>query len=239
MKPLFRTVLIVSAIITIVFTPGNVNAQEDNEPFSVGVDVVSSYVWRGVPQDPTAPKGSPNIQPYLSYKLGDLTLGTWGSGSFTGSVKEVDLYASYAIGNQVTVTVTDYNWNFTRNYFDYGQGTDHAFEAALAVSDIASLPLSASLNAFFAGADKLGNGDQAYSTYLELGYSLSDQVNVIAGASLNESPIYGTTGFGVTNVALKISKSLAFTDQFSLPVYGLLGFNPSGKHAYLVAGLSF
>lgn len=222
-----------------VFNPGMASAQEDNPPFSVGVDVVSSYVWRGVPQDPTAPKGSPNIQPYLSFNLGNLTLGTWGSGSFTGSVKELDVYASYAFGDHVTVTLTDYNWNFTQDYFAYGQGTDHTFEATVAVSDIASLPLSLSLNTFLAGADKLGNGNQAYSTYLELGYTLTDHVNVFAGASLKESPIYGTTGFGVTNIGLKISKDLAFTDQFTLPVYGLLGFNPTANQAFLVAGLSF
>jgi len=239
MKPLFSSSILFSALVAIVFTPGMASAQEEESPFSAGVDVVSSYVWRGVPQDPTAPKGSPNIQPYLSFSLGNLTLGTWGSGSLTGSVKELDLYASYTFGDHVTATLTDYNWNFTRDYFAYGQGTDHAFEAAVVVSDIASLPLSASLNTFFAGADKLGNGDQAYSTYLELGYSLSDHVNVFAGASLKESVTYGTTGFGFTNIGLKVSKELTFTDQFSLPVYGLLGFNPTGNGAFLVAGLSF
>lgn len=239
MKPLFRNLFLSCALVASVSTPRLASAQETNSPVSVGTDLVSSYVWRGVPQDPFSANGSPNIQPYISVSLGNFTLGTWGSGSFTGTVKEVDLYLSYAFGDHLSVTLTDYNWNFTRNYFDYGKETDHAFEASIAYSDIASLPLSLSLNTFFAGADKRANGDQAYSTYVELGFACSDDVLLFAGASVLESPLYGTTGFGVTNVGVKVSKELTITDRFSLPLFGLLGFNPTSNGAFLVAGISF
>lgn len=210
---------------------------QDESSFDAGADIVSSYVWRGLPQEAT--KGVPNIQPYVSFSAGSFSFGFWGSGSFVGNVKEVDIYASYAINDLFSVTLTDYNWNFTQRYFAYGSGTDHVFEASLAYAGLESLPLSASLNTMFYGADKKTNGDQAYSTYLELGYPISESANVFAGASLLESVTYGTSGFGVTNLGIKVTKELSITDSFSLPIYGIAGFNPSSNNAFLVAGMSF
>ena len=212
--------------------------------FSTGADLVSSYVWRGIPQDRTVTGnpglGSPNIQPCVSFTTGKLTIGSWASGSFLGNVKEVDLYATYTLSSALALTVTDYNWGFSNSYFNYGTGSDHLFEAALAYSGSGSFPISASLNTFFAGAaDKKTNGDQAFSTYIELSYPISENAKLIAGASLFESnAVYGTSGFGVTNIALKVSKSIAITDKFSLPVYGVLGTNPYTKNAFFVAGIT-
>jgi len=66
-------------------------AQEES-PFSVGGDLVSSYVWRG-----SKIGTGPNIQPYVEFTTGNLTIGSWGSFSLHegGNVMEVDLYASY------------------------------------------------------------------------------------------------------------------------------------------------
>lgn len=205
--------------------------------FSVGTDLVSSYVWRGFKQDGTATLQSPNIQPYVSYTFGKLTVGSWGSTSFTGTVKEVDLYATYAFSSALALTVTDYNWGFTQSYFKYGSGTDHVFEATLAYTGGESLPLSASLNTMFAGADKTSAGKQAYSTYLELGYQLTSNGKVFVGGLLTDAPAY-KSGAGVTNVGFKATKSIEFTDKFSLPVYGVVGVNPLAKDAFLVVGIT-
>jgi hypothetical protein len=206
--------------------------------FSVGTDIVSSYVWRGFKQDlsTTAPLQSPNFQPYVSYTTGKLTLGSWGSSSFTGTVKEVDLYATYAFSSAFALTLTDYNWGFTQSYFNYGSGTDHIFEATLAYTGPESMPLSASLNTMFAGADKTSAGKQAFSTYVELGYQLAANAKVFAGGAPLNTPMYG--GAGVTNVGIKVSKALELSDKFSLPVYGVAGANPSTGDAFLVVGLT-
>jgi len=45
--------------------------------------------------------------------------------------------------------------------------------------------------------------------------------------------------FGVTNVALRVEKSIAFSEQFQLPMFGIVGFNPAAENAYLVVGVSF
>ncbi|HET9571338.1 MAG TPA: hypothetical protein VFP20_08035 [Bacteroidales bacterium] len=205
--------------------------------FSVGTDFVSSYVWRGCKQDLTHTPQSPNIQPYVSYGIGGLTLGVWGSTSLTGTVKEVDLYATYAFSNTLALTLTDYNWSFTNSYFKYGSGTDHIFEATLAYAGTESLPLSASLNTMFAGNDKTTSGKQAFSTYVELGYSLADNAKLFAGGLLNDSQTYGI-GAGLINAGLKVTKSLEITEKCCLPIYGIAGVNPVAKDAFIVLGVT-
>jgi hypothetical protein len=204
--------------------------------FSTGADVVSSYVWRGIPQEGTG--GTPCIQPYLSYAVSGFTIGSWASSSFTGNVKEVDLYASYAITPFLAVTLTDYYYNFgvQPNYFKYDAGeTGHVFEGSLAYTGSA---FSASINTMFAGADKKADGDNAYSTYAEVGYQISPIAKVFVGASLLESATYGNDGFAVTNIGLKVSKTIQITDKFGLPVYGIAGANPESGNVFFVAGLT-
>ena len=208
--------------------------------FATGADIVSSYVWRGVPQEGT--KGTPNIQPYVSYTLGGLTVGSWASSSLLGNVKEVDLYATYAFSSQFAITLTDYNWSFAsaKGYFDYSATTDHIYEATLAYTGTEKFPISASVNTMFAGADKKPSDatKAALSTYIELGYQITPLVKVFAGGVLGESNAYSTTAAGVTNVGIKVSKSIAITDKFSLPVYGILGANPYSGGAFFVAGVT-
>lgn len=207
--------------------------------FSVGADLVSSYVWRGVNQDLTpGTKQSPNIQPYATYTLGGLTVGAWGSTSITGTIKEFDLYATYAITDKFSATLTDYNWNFSGlSYFKYTGVTDHVYEATIGYAGTESLPLSASINTVIGGFDKNSKGKQAYSTYLELGYQVCDAAKLVVGASLiDDTPLY--SGAGITNVSLKVTKSIELSDKFSLPVYGVAGFNTVAKDAFLVFGIS-
>lgn len=230
-----KKIKVLAICVIAVLSTMNVKAQ-----FATGADIVSSYVWRGIPQDRTVTGnptlGSPNIQPYASFTTGGFTIGSWASSSFLGNVKEVDLYATYAFSSALALTVTDYNWGFTNSYFNYGTGTDHIFEASLAYTGGA---FSATLNSMFAGADKLANGKNAMSSYLELGYQINPLAKIFVGASLTESPmVYYTTGFGFTNIGLKVSKSIAITDKFSLPLYGIVGVNPYSKSAFFVAGIT-
>jgi len=206
--------------------------------FSTGADIVSSYVWRGVPQEGSN-GGSPNIQPYVSFTTGKFTIGSWASGSFSGAVKEVDLYATYAISSAFAVTLTDYYYNFASqpNYFKYNDGTGHVFEGTVAYT---GPKFSASVNTMFAGADKKVSdaGKQAFSTYVELGYQIAPVAKIFAGGVLGASNSYITTDADITNVGIKVSKAIALTDKFSLPVYGILGANPSAKNAFFVAGVT-
>jgi hypothetical protein len=244
-----RSIRLVIVLAITVFTVSSVKAQ-----FVTGSDIVSSYVWRGISQDRavgTNPSlGTPNIQPYLSFTTGGLTIGSWASSSFAGIVKEVDLYATYAFSPAVALTVTDYNWGFShpKGYFYYGNGTDHLFEATLTYTGSATFPLGVSVNSMFAGCDTLSTGKAAFSTYAELSYPITANVKVFCGASLFQSlMVYNTSGFAITNIGIKVSKAIVITDKFSLPVYGILGANLSNKNydastkptsIYFVAGLT-
>ncbi len=85
-----------------------ISAQDKTSNFSMGADLVSRYIWRGV--DFGGP--SPHIQPYLEYAFGNtgLTLGTWASQSVGGisTGAEADLYLNYEVADLFTVGVTDY-----------------------------------------------------------------------------------------------------------------------------------
>jgi len=214
--------------------------------FAVGADVVSSYVWRGVPQEGSK-GGTPNIQPFVSYTAGAFTIGSWASSSFSGNVKEVDLYATYVISPLFSVTLTDYNYGFgtdslgSQKYFNYKKNeTDHVFEGTISYAGVESFPLSLSVNTMFYGADKKPSDatKQAYSTYFEFGYPVSSYAKLFLGGSVGESANYLTSKFGITNVGIKVSKSIAITDKFSLPVYGILGANPYAKNLSFVVGLT-
>ena len=206
--------------------------------FTTGADVVSSYIWRGIPQDVTL-SGAPNIQPFVSYTVGSLTVGSWASSSFIGITKEVDLYATYAITPAFAVTLTDYNYNFAGQpkYFDYTKATAHIAEATVAYTGAA---FSGSINTMLAGADKKPSdaNKNAFSTYAEVGYQITPAAKAFVGCSLMESATYGTTGFGITNLGIKVSKSIVITDKFSLPVYGIVGANPYSENAFFVAGVT-
>lgn len=207
--------------------------------FTVSADLVSAYIWRGIPQEGSK-GGTPNIQPSITYTNGSFSIGTWGSSSFSGQVKEVDLFATLAISNELSFTVTDYNWNFNRTYFNYqSHGTDHIYEATLAYTGVPPFPLSMSVNTMFYGDDKNANGNNAYSSYVEIGYPLTSMVKAFMGASLVNSPmIYGNSTFAMINIGLRATKIVKVTDTFSLPVYAILGCNPHSGKAYLVAGMT-
>jgi hypothetical protein len=225
-------ILAICAIAVLATVSSSVKAQ-----FSTGADIVSSYVWRGIPQG--GPSTTPNIQPYVSFTTGKFTVGSWASSSFIGDVKEVDLYATYAISSAFAVTVTDYDYNFgiQPKYFEYGKTTGHILEGTVAYTGSA---FSASINTMLAGADKKVSDDskQALSTYIELGYQINPLAKVFAGGVLGASNNYLTTKAGLTNIGIKVSKSIAITDKFSLPVYGILGANPYSKNAFFVAGVT-
>jgi hypothetical protein len=223
------------AISLIVFsTITNIVAQG----FTVNTDIVSSYIWRGINQG----SNQPNIQPAVSYASGKFSIGATGSGNFSGSLKELDLYATYTISPLFALTLNDYDWIFTANksYFNYKNNeTDHILEGSVSYAGIESFPLTASINTAFYGADKKADGNQAYSTYVELTYPVAVNAKIFVGASLFDSPnVYNNSQFSIINVGLKISKSISITDKFSLPVYGIIGSNPNTKNAFFVVGIT-
>ena len=212
---------------------------QDKVETTISGDIVSSYIWRG--QD----LGNVSLQPTLGVAYKGLSLSAWGSVGLTDSndTKELDLTLSYSIGG-FNVGITDYWFNTgldpENRYFKYGaHQTNHLFEATVGYDfGVASLQWYTN----FAGNDGTNkNGKRAYSSYFEVvvPFKLSAiEWTATAGAVPWATTSYGTTGFAVTNLALRATKDIKITDTFSVPLFAEVSGNPCSQKAYLVFGFT-
>lgn len=224
------------ALFTLAVTPA-VSMAQDKVEASIGADLVSGYIWRG--QD----LGNVSIQPSASVSYKGFTLSGWGSvGIDKNDTKEFDLTLGYSTGG-FSVSVTDYWFNNDAPYFHYGaHNTAHVFEAQVGY-DFGVLAVNWYTN--FAGNDGIkNNGKRAYSSYFNIsapfklgGLDWSAEI----GAVPWETSFYNNTanGFEISNVSLKATKDIKFTDSFSLPIFAQAIWNPATEGAYFVFGLSF
>ncbi len=249
-------ILLVALISLVCFTNRPVNAQPGKEasPFRITADLVSHFVWRG---SMATGSPTPNFQPTLAYTKGNFEIGVWGSTDFVGSYKEVDPYISLITG-QFKLTVTDYNWNFEKaNYFNYTNSeTGHRFEGSIGFTGTDTFPISITWNTMFYGLDKnsVDSTKQAYSTYIELGYSRGS-ISFFFGFTPWSGYYnnYGVTTFdpgaskktfSIVNIGASVMKALKISESFSLPLRATLVFNPSATYSrndyvHLVFGLTF
>lgn len=248
MKTLSRT--IATSILGLAFSAVAISASaQEAAPaatkgeFSAGADLVSSYVWRGFGQGST----SPAIQPTVKFAYGSLSIGAWGSTNFAGTAKEADFFVGYAISDKFSVTLTDYNWDFSKSYFEYdNDSTKHVYEISLAY---AGDKFSAAVNTMFYGNDKAIDGAElknAYTTYIELGYALTDNTTLAVGGLYTNKDAAGINayavaqdGFNICNISLKSTKEIKVTDSFSIPVFGSVILNPMTEDVNFVIGASF
>ncbi|MDR2474645.1 MAG: hypothetical protein LBD45_02190 [Bacteroidales bacterium] len=236
-----KKVLLSFAVASMIaaLTPLKMTAQ--GVEFSVGADIVSSYVWRG------SQLSGASAQPSAELSIGDFSLGVWGSTDLSG-YKEVDFTASYSIGG-LGIAVSDYFIPSGARYFDYSETGNHVFEGTLSYTLPEKFPLSIAWSTNFAGADLKYDGKRAFSTYVELGYPVTVK-DVELGFSLGFTPwegaaagggyyyTAGTDGFSVVNIGVKASKTIKITDSFSIPAFSQLVINPEREDIFLVFGLS-
>ena len=214
---------------------------QDEVEATISGDIVSQYIWRG--QD----LGSAAIQPTLGIAYKGLSLSAWGSYGIANSddTKELDLTLTYTIGG-FNIGITDYWTNDggdpDARYLKYeAHSTNHVFEANVGY-DFGFASLQWYTN--FAGDDGLNkNGKRAYSSYFEaiVPFKLATvDWTATAGVVPYATDYYNewTSGFSVTNVALKASKDIKITDTFSVPIFAELSANPRTQKAYLVLGLT-
>lgn len=99
-----KTLLITASLLLLMALAPQVKAQE----WSTGLDIYSSYVWRG-----TKFGSGPAFQPSVEFSAGGFAVGAWGSYSAsTDEAAEADLYMNYGFElgekSSLTFTVTDY-----------------------------------------------------------------------------------------------------------------------------------
>ena len=236
MKKIFRNTISVSAIALLLINPTKLIAQEKIES-SLGVDVVSSYVWRG------ENLSGFSIQPSISLDYKGFSLSAWGTASLENdSYKELDLSLTYTTGG-FSVGVTDYYVEGGPGYFHYqAYNTTHTFEAQIGY-DFDVLAINWYTN--FAGLDGTNkSGNRAYSSYISLTAPFTlgglDWCAEI-GATPWSTDYYngGSNGFTVCDISLGASKEIKITDTFTLPAFAKVTVNPKTEGSYFVFGLTF
>ncbi len=213
-------------------------AQDTVEP-TVGVGLVSDYVWRGFHL------GDVSVQPELGISYQGLSLSAWGSVGLSNpaDTKELDLTLGYEVGG-FSISVTDYWFNvgpdLLGRYFQYAADrTNHVFEATVGY-DFGFLSLAWSTN--FAGNDGVNKADnRAYSSYAELNVPFffgGVDWTATAGVVPYATDFYLADNFALVNLALTAEKEIPVTDSFSIPVFAQLAANPLTRDLFLVLGLS-
>jgi hypothetical protein len=227
-------------------------AEDDSKnDFSIGTDVVSSYVWRGTYQAGTS------IQPSMTYNVCGFTMCAWGSVDVGGfQYKEVDLSASYSLKN-VTIGICDY-WvagEMSYNYFDFSKNTIHLLDASLGYT-FDRIPLSIEWNTIIVGdatySKHIINGKmkKAFPTYIEATHNFKvKEIRLEAAVGVSpwhSSILYNrfdeggrTNGFAVVNLSLKASKDIRITGNYTLPIFSQLIFNPAKEDTFLIFGIRF
>lgn len=223
---------ILAFIMLFSFSLTFVNAQEEEKtsPFTAGADIYSSYVWRGTKF------AGPSIQPSVSYSIGGLKVGVWGSyGVVLGadnytSYYETDPYLLYSFDFGLSLGMTAYYYE--GDMFEFTDTTaSYAYELNGGYT-IGGLSLSGNyiLNDSHAGALSVG-GD----LYFQAGYAFKNfNISIGAGNGWHTSD----TEFNLCHIALGTSKSIDITDKFSVPVNGSFVVNPEKKQMFLVVGFS-
>jgi hypothetical protein len=230
-----KITLIVFAVLAICTL--NVKAQEEPKasPFSTGVDIYSSYIWRGTKFGTGAA-----FQPNVKYIKGGFTLGAWGNIS-TGDSEafEADLFASYAIGG-LTATLTDYY--FGGDWTEYK--TMHYLEPSLSYG-ISNFTLTAAYM-LLPGTDAIDGESEGTKfgsdgdTYFEAAYAFPN-AKLTIGAGDGQ---YTRTGedpegkFNICNIGLGTSKQIKLSESFSIPVSGAVILNPTTGGFFITVGLS-
>lgn len=212
---------------------------ESSSNFDVGLDIYSSYVWRG-----SKFGEGPAFQPWVSFAVGGLEIGAWGSVCVGPTeAAEMDLYVSYGFDFGLSLGLTDYYYPGSK-YFEYSDSAgSHGFELNVGY-EIGGFSIAANYMLNEAGGAGTDGGD----LYFELGYSF-ENVSLFAGAGngwhtvedgVEDPKPDGTFDdvFNVVNVGLSTGKDIKITDSFSLPLSGSVILNPYTEQFFIVVGLS-
>ena len=238
-----------SLVVALLFMANLMSAQESSRResnFHLGIDLQTKYIWRGM--EMMTEDAAPVIFPCLNYSTSGFYAYAMGGYSINGKYAEVDLGLSYTY-KWLTVALNDYYYPTTNTaedkYFNLkNKETGHWLEGVITIAP-ENIPAYLSVSNFFAGADKNLDGDNAYSTYAELGAHydfLNDHRLALAvGAAFNKSCYNGYEhNFSVCNIELKYTYNVAMKN-FTLPLSVAYLVNPvyEKSHVNLTASFAF
>lgn len=223
----------------VIKTKNTWGAKLHESPFSLGFQLQTKYVWRGMEMQPE--DAAPTLFPSMGYSYKGLYVYAMGGYSLNGKYAEVDYGVSYT-WKWLTVGVNDYYYPTINtaedSYFNYrGRSTGHWLEGTLTIAP-EKIPASLTISNFFAGADKKLNGKQAYSTYAELGtwydFLNDHRISATCGIAFNKSCYNGYAyNFGVCNIEAKYTYNFTFKNGTSLPLSCSYILNPVYKKSHV------
>lgn len=214
---------------SVCITP--LRAQESGDwSMTVGADVVSHYLWRGMNL------AGPSIQPsaYFDYEKGDwaVSLGLWGTKSFLrNDYNELDLSVE-ATWRNLTLSLTDYGEG---EYFGPWQD-GHFLDFGLSCTLSENIPVTFSwysiVNQTFEGSMYGGGFDwaDAFPSYFEVSYEFPVSVvdcSVAAGLWPYASGYYENDAFGICNLQFSAGHEFEFNHGGTLPVAAQIMYNPT------------
>lgn len=211
----------------------------DRFSYTMGIDLMSSYVCRGSYQT------GPSLQPALQVGYGGLYFTAWGS--VGEEVREADLTLAYRL-QRFELAVTDYYVTGSapgtgRDFFDYGRRSPHTLEISLAWTLSKRVPIALWWGTMVAGNDFGDDGRRNYSTYAEISYPFLLPLNVEVKTGVGCTPwatenCLGTRGFAVTNVYLHAARRWSVGGNLRLGLLARLICNPYKEEFNFVGGLS-
>lgn len=249
MNKIFTTLL--SLIITITSFAQKTTDESTSENkkktsnFHLTIDLQSKYIWRGM--EMMTEESTPVIFPQINYQNKGFYAYVMGGYSFNGKYSEVNLGISYTY-KWLTIGLNDYYYPSTTTandeYFKFGKDdTGHWLEGVITIAP-EKIPAYLTISNFFYGADKKADGNQAYSTYIELGthydFLNNNRFGLAVGAACNESCYNGyAKGFGICNVEVKYTHTLVLKNDWSLPLNVAYIVNPINEKSFVNFSTSF
>ena len=220
-------------------------AKPKESNFHLGLDLQTKYIWRGM--EMITEDAAPVVFPTVKYQNKGFFAYVMGGYSLNGKYSEVDLGLSYTY-KWITIGINDYYYPTTTTpndqYFNFkSKETGHWLEAVVTIAP-EKIPAYLTVSNFFTGADKDLDGNQAYSTYAELGghydFLNDHQLALAVGMAFNKSCYNAYEhGFGVCNVELKYTYNVNFNDKFTLPLSVAYIVNPVFNKSHVNFTASF
>ena len=225
--------------------------------WTVGADVTTTYLWRGLNL------GGLALQPDVMVGYGGLKLEGWANISpkdytFKEFNPELDVTLSYSIYG-LTVGATHYYYFDGTRYFDYRTPSLADYQAGnyatnqtevFAKFELGELVEKVPLNILWATTvggddwmelyeddsdpDKLTGIKRAYSSYLEVSFDANLPLGFTLTPAVGMTPwsgqytFYEDRGFSVNNISLKLNWELELGDHFALDVYAMGMLNTCG-----------
>lgn len=244
-----RAAVLLATLCMLAGTTGLAQEKPRGVYFTGGVDLVSSYLWRGYRE------AGASLQPSLALNVGDFKLSAWASADLTGiSYRELDLKATYTLG-PVTFSVIDVYFvdpeqeaDHNYNYFTYNRpGSPHRIEAGVAWRISKKVPITVAWYSTLVGGGDYDKktGKRTWASYAQVSYPFAvKSIDMEAGIGIVPWAAPGVyrldRDFYVQDVYLNASKSWRIESLAGLTfsIFTTLSWSPAMQDANFMGGIA-